>query len=306
MKTKLFLLALYLLSKPASAQTTLTLQASKDAAIGYDDGASVDGANTNYGTATQNAAFFIPGIDPSGINANRALIDFDLSVLPANATLVYAHLNLYAYGPIASYPGHTGSANASTISKITQAWQENLVTWNNQPTVSTQHQVILSQSTNGTQNYSSDVTTLVQDMLANPSAAHGFKLQLLNEQATNILIFASREHSNQSLHPTLQVVYTTSTTTFTPTGIQSNSASAAISFYPNPTSGIFKIDGISAAGKSILLLNNLGQVVKEYEIKNELAPLEIDVTELTTGIYFCRVITSEGQIITHKIVINKN
>ena len=193
-------------------QTTITLTASKDAAIGYHDGAST--ANNNYGYAAQNAAYAIPAVaQVGGLNVNRALIDFNLGAIPANATIMSANLNLYALGASGSLPGHSGPSNSAYLERVTQNWAENTVTWNNQPTSTAVNHVTLNQSTSATQNYLNiSVTNLVQDMVNNSSTSFGFKLKLITEAATNSLLFASKDNSNSSLAPTLVVTYSTGCT----------------------------------------------------------------------------------------------
>lgn len=208
MKSLFLALCLLLLAGLLDAQVTVLLPCSKDAAIGYHDGAGT--AGNNYGSAIQNAAFMIPSAAaPSGSNGNRALIGFNLSTIPAGATILSANLNLYAIGPFGSVQGHFG-ANSSYLRRITQSWGEYTATWNNQPTATTQNQVILPASASATQNYLNiNVLAMVQDMISNPAPGYGFLLGLVNEVNTNGLCFASRDHSNQALHPTLEVVYET-------------------------------------------------------------------------------------------------
>jgi hypothetical protein len=206
MMKKIYLLSFAaFLTFKSNSQTTLILNASKDAAIGYHDGANT--ASNNYGYAAQNAAYCIPATAGTGVNMNRALIDFNLTAIPAGATIISANLNLYALGPFGSLPGHYG-VNSSYLERITQSWAENTVTWNNQPTSSTQNNVTLNQSTSATQNYLNiNVTPLVQDMLNNPTTSFGFKLKLISETITNSLAFASKDHSNTNLIPTLVITY---------------------------------------------------------------------------------------------------
>jgi hypothetical protein len=190
-----------------NAQVTVTLPVSQDAAIGYHDGTST--AANNYGGATQNAAFCIPATaSVGGLNVNRALIDFNLTVIPSGATIMSAFINLYSMNPYGSYPGHTGSANASYLERITQNWQEYVVTWNNQPTSTTLNQVTLANSTSPTQNYTNiNVLPLVQDMMNNPANSFGFMLKMVNQASTNIMPFCSNDHANTSLRPTLVITY---------------------------------------------------------------------------------------------------
>ena len=212
MKLFYFFLGTLLFTFYSNAQTSVTLIASKDAAIGYHDGTNT--ANNNYGNAIQNAAYAIPSVAQSGgLNVNRALIDFNLSTIPVGATILSAKLNLYALGPFGSLPGHTGSNNSAYLERITQNWTENTVTWNNQPSSSSLNHITLSQSINPTQNYINiNVLPLVQDMLNNQSSSFGFILKLISETSTNSLAFASKDHSNTNLAPTLVITYTTSCT----------------------------------------------------------------------------------------------
>ncbi|MBK6839656.1 MAG: DNRLRE domain-containing protein [Bacteroidetes bacterium] len=59
---------------------------------------------------------------------------------------------------------------------------ENTVTWNNQPSTTTTDEVILAQSTSGTQDYTNmDVTPIVQEMVSDQAMNYGFVLKLTNE-----------------------------------------------------------------------------------------------------------------------------
>lgn len=207
MKTFFARFLILLLAHPLAAQITLTLPASQDAAIGYHEGANT--AGNNYGGAIQNAGYMIPSVASAvGSNGNRALIAFNLNAIPAGATLVSAKLNLYALGPFGSVQGHFGATNSCYLRRVVQNWSEYAATWNNQPATVTQNQVILQPSTGSAQNYLNiNVTQLVQDMISNPSAGFGFLLGLVTEVNTNGLCFASRDHSNPALHPTLDIVY---------------------------------------------------------------------------------------------------
>jgi hypothetical protein len=60
------------------------------------------------------------------------------------------------------------------------------------------------------QDYVMDVTSMVQDMVTNPSSNYGFMLQLINEQYYRCMLFASSDHANANLHPKLEICYTVS------------------------------------------------------------------------------------------------
>ena len=209
MKILQSLLLITIFINNVQSQSTVTITCLKDAAIGYHDGANT--SSNNYGSAVQNAAYCIPGAFGSGVNVNRALLDFDLSLIPTNVVIVSAKLNLYATGPIGTLSGHTGSNNACYLERVTQNWYENVVTWDNQPPSSSQNQVTLNQSSNSTQNYlNTDVTNLVKDMLNNPATSFGFKLRLISESVSNGLLFKSKENGNINYVPNLVITYTTS------------------------------------------------------------------------------------------------
>ena len=186
-----------------NAQTTVNLTADFDAAIGYHDGNNT--ANTNFGSAVQNAAYTIPG-NSGPLNINRALIHFDLSSIPQNAIITNARLNLYALGPIGSLSGHSGQNNSAYVKRVTSSWSENTVTWNTQPSTTIQNEVTLPASTNPLQDYLNiDVTSLTQDMISNSN--NGFLLKQVNEVVTNVLLFCSIDYSDPNKFPTLEITY---------------------------------------------------------------------------------------------------
>jgi hypothetical protein len=206
MKAKWFiLLAIIGLSNlSVNAQTTVTLIADYDAALGYHTSFSSQ-ANTNWSTATTNAAFMIPGAT-GGTNGNRALIYFDLSQIPPCVQILSAELSLYGHGPHGSLPGHSGTNNSAYLRRVVQPWNVNTVTWNNQPTATIHNQVTIPAATSATQDYLNiNVTHLVQAMV--DTANFGFQLRLVNETPTNSLIFASDNFADSLKHPRLQITY---------------------------------------------------------------------------------------------------
>ncbi len=147
----------------------------------------------------------------SGNPANyRSLIEFDLSNIPSGAIINSANLSLYSQeSPVLGSHSTRSGSNESVLSRITSSWDENAVTWNNQPSTKAENEVFLSESSSSTQDYLDiDVTNLIEDMIADPSNNHGFLLKLLDEQHYRKMIFASSGHSNSNLHPKLEITYT--------------------------------------------------------------------------------------------------
>ncbi|HEX3048224.1 MAG TPA: DNRLRE domain-containing protein [Bacillota bacterium] len=146
----------------------------------------------------------------SGVpGAIRSLIEFDLSDIPDDASITSALLSLYAWDGSSPHSTLSGS-NACWLQRITSSWAEDTVTWNNQPTTTTQNQVTLPASTSPTQNYPDiDVTDMVLDMIADPSAGYGMMIRLQTEAYYRNMSFCSSDHTNSALRPKLVVTFTT-------------------------------------------------------------------------------------------------
>lgn len=137
----------------------------------------------------------------------RALIDFDLSFLAPGSSILYAKLSLYfaTYEP--SYVTHTGE-NESYLLLTTESWQEDEVTWNNQPATTMENAVILPQSTDPEQDYPDiDVTAQIQAIVSNPENFTGLMLRLINENYYRSLMFGSSDCPSPELYPKLEIIY---------------------------------------------------------------------------------------------------
>jgi len=140
----------------------------------------------------------------------RTLFICKLSVIPQNATVTNAQLLLsYDREPIhytgAGHHQDSGS-NACYMQRITQNWADSTVNWNTQPSVTTTNQISLDSSTSGFQNYSVDMTAVINDMVQNPSGNFGFLFRLKKESPLRVLGF-SMGLRNPNLKPVLQVTY---------------------------------------------------------------------------------------------------
>jgi len=208
MRTTFFLLAL-LFTSIAGAQTTVVLQPDscdgKDAVVASCIPCGFH--NTNYGETNELSA--IAWTASGTTSLVRALMQFNLSEIPLNATVSSAKLSLY-HNPTGSNPGHSqlSGSNEAYLMRVTSDWSESNVTWDNQPTTTSQDQVVFPASLNDTQDYLDlDVTALVQQMVDDPSQNFGFMLQLQNESYYRSLLFASSDHADPLLHPKLEITY---------------------------------------------------------------------------------------------------
>lgn len=187
------------------AQNSITLQPGptdgKDAMISN----YYDYLNGNY----PNYPYFITNASNSGGNfVYRSLIDFDLSLVPANATISSATLSLWFPPNTDNYIQYSYSpdSNISYLRRVTSNWLENTVTWNNQPTTTTINQIVIPASTSTTQDYPNiDVTSLIQDIVNNKATSFGMEFLLATEQYYRMMIFASSDFSNPLKRPKLVV-----------------------------------------------------------------------------------------------------
>ena len=139
-------------------------------------------------------------------NKSRALIEFDLSIIPAQTQIDSASLSLFWVNHNI-LPGQTGE-NAFSVHKITENWQEYTVSWNNQPAFSTQNAIDVSKSIKVDQSYFNiNVTNFVQEMINNSTRNYGFMIKLREELPYRLVIFGSSNHPDNNKHPKLVVYY---------------------------------------------------------------------------------------------------
>jgi hypothetical protein len=138
----------------------------------------------------------------------RSLMQFDLSSIPNNATIISAQLSLYGHVSIDNTQNSSplSGSNASLLQRVTAAWNPNTVTWNNQPATTTTNQVPLAQSTSSTENYLNiDIKNMVVDMINNGN--YGFMFRLDTESYYRCLLFATMANSDTTKFPTLVINY---------------------------------------------------------------------------------------------------
>lgn len=237
----------------------------------------------------------------------RSLIKFDLSSIPADATISSAKLSLH-HNPTSTAAGQAG-ANASWLQRVTSAWEENTVTWNTQPTTTTQNQAALATSASSSQDYLNiNVKKMVKYQFLHPSANYGFMLRLQDETVIySSMKFASSDYSNPSLRPKLKVCYTT------PNGEKQISHEVeleplSLRAYPNPFSDqlTLDIDALSTTGATISITNEVGyQMTSAVTLSNINGNTEVDLNEmikgLPSGMYFVKVVTPD-RIFSTKIL----
>ena len=142
----------------------------------------------------------------------RSFLEYDLDTFAnMNCTLDSAILYLYHDGGSSVHSSLSGT-NETWINRVTQAWDENVMTWNNQPTIATsvvgQDYVSIPQSTSPTQTYILDITDMVTYWLANPADNFGLRFSLQTESFYRRVRFASDDTNTPNAQPKLEIYLT--------------------------------------------------------------------------------------------------
>ena len=141
---------------------------------------------------------------------SRAYVSFGLSAVPPKAEIVSAKLSLFGLPSSFTIPQGNQGDNTVLIQRITDNWSQTSMTWNNQPSTTSEGQVTVPGTTTRF-NYNMvdvDVTGLVKAMRANtPDKTGGFCIRLKNETPVNTVIFASSRNADESKRPKLVIIY---------------------------------------------------------------------------------------------------
>jgi hypothetical protein len=144
--------------------------------------------------------------DQASTNRRRGIVKFNLSgLVPTNAAITQAKLYVYAY----ANEQHDAAGGYYGAYRVQTSWTPSAVTWNMPWTVSgggdleaTPDYQAAKQTTTGVW-YVFDVTSRVQDFIANPGNNNGWVIKCTNEQMHNQDYFYTSEASTVSLRPKL-------------------------------------------------------------------------------------------------------
>jgi len=190
--------------------TNATVQAGPAPGSGIDSYIDENNPGTNYGTDVS--------LDVSGRSGGRirkALLWFNVSSIPANATITSAVLQLYKTGA----PGG-GTINVSVYRvNSTSNWNETEVTWNNLTSTTTWSTAggdydpteYDRQAVNNTVGiwHSWNITALVQSWTNGTYPNYGLILVIPDDTSNKIRQFASSDSANPAQWPQFLVSYTT-------------------------------------------------------------------------------------------------
>jgi hypothetical protein len=173
-----------------------TVQLQSNETDNLEDTYITDGAaDTNYGTIT----YLYTGSDTNSYNYST-FIKFNLSAIPSGSTIDDSSLSLYEYS------GCTVS-NTSIYNVSNQTWNEDSVTWNNNPGNGSLIDTIEVGGVTGNW-YTWNVTSWVSSEFQNNNMNASFKLTE-NAFDNNACVFYSKEYTTDiSLRPYLNITYT--------------------------------------------------------------------------------------------------
>ncbi|MBA7609749.1 hypothetical protein ES703_16943 [subsurface metagenome] len=173
----------------------ITLQPGSEGKDNYVSGTWPD---NNYG---DNAYFYVGTYAVS--NYYRAYFQFDLSTISADARVTDADLKLYQYSSIGSGNFQIG------LHKVTSNWEENTMTYNLQPTSSSETEALRTVYTGSTTWRSWDIDDLVQGWLDGSITNQGMLLKSTDETLSSSLGIRlySSDYSNATYRPKLVISY---------------------------------------------------------------------------------------------------
>lgn len=215
-KIVISLIAFWLLSGAIFSQTTVTFK--PNATVGKDAIVFSYSSYSNINCGSEEVMKINAWTWDGEAFIQRCLIKFEeLASIPTGAVITDVKLKLSGvsnYEGNSVYPGSGFNeySNSVYVQRVTSAWDESTVTWNNQPTTTDVNQIIIPNSEsqyswNYTIENSSALNAWVQDMVTNPNTNYGFMLKLITEQTYRRLIFASSDYADSTKWPELQVTY---------------------------------------------------------------------------------------------------
>ncbi len=235
------------------------------------------------------------------------LIDFDFSSIPDQAKILKAELSLF-HDPGSVDEGHSqrSGSNEAYIRRITSDWDET-VAWGNQPSTTNENQTLLPASTSSTQNYVIDVTALTQDIIDDKAGSFGYLIRLVSEEFFRSLTFASGEHPDPTLRPTLEVIFEDPNSniqqqpSFDRVEVQTEDIGelTEMTLYPNPTNaGITLSFTSSEEGRGkVNVLDMTGRVMSFnfFDSSGSEVKIDLSLNDITAGMYLLEVQLGESR-----------
>jgi hypothetical protein len=231
----------FVIASVYGVSTTIVLQQGRSGKDALISSRGIE-ADRNFGNSAELVMMAWKDVNTDEEYVYRSLIDFDLSSIPSFATITNAKVSFY-HNAVSDYSsGQNACCGANSyLQTITSPWDENTVTWNTRPSVSPANVVMFPSISSSAQNFTDvDVTAMIQDRKNNPSSNFGMMMRYSFDVGYyyDIALFASGDHPNSTLHPVLEVTFTTAGQSYL------SSAPAVLDFASQPI-------GISSGTQSV-------------------------------------------------------
>ena len=203
-----------ILKIPIGSNTTQTLILQPGPDLGKDAMISNLEPDKNFGANKYFEATFMSEPLLTVMRSNRSLIWFDMSQLPKSAIIKKVIMKLTYDLPLPwdSTIFVTGTSNyikpVGVLQQIVEPWDENNVTWNNQPKTTELNQVFIQPFIRSTNAIEVDLTSLFVSAATNPLPNWGMLFKLSPNESFKGFRFASGDFPEPSMRPRLSVSYT--------------------------------------------------------------------------------------------------
>lgn len=135
------------------------------------------------------------GFGYNGVGINRSLAQFDLSTVPAAASIIQALVRVNVY---------TAAVNTIECHTVTSAWTQGTVTWATQPTYNATAETTVALAGAGWLEF--DVTDLVKKWKNGQVVNNGVVLRAVDETLNAVLVARSSDYGTPSLRPMLRII----------------------------------------------------------------------------------------------------
>lgn len=233
----------------------------------------------------------------------REYFAFDLSAVPADATITSAIFSLSAWPwGMSGEPCLSGS-NEAYIRRVTSAWDENTITWNNQPSVTTVGQQYIASLCTANTDLNIELKTFIQDMVDNPANNFGLQFALLTEDYYRAMLFHSSDSDDPAKRPKLVVQYTVpcdSSVSIAEKPVFQNK----VQLVPNPTSGEINLQLEQPLREPAYLrvFNLQGKLLRQELLLDDTISQYLDLSLFPAGLYVLEIQTDRGAVWHGKVV----
>jgi len=186
---------------PALESATIVQETIKpDGIEGKDSFVSSAVPDDNYGDLTY--GFLGSSVDSPSIFI-RGYFQYDLSTIPSTAVVTSANFALYyATSGLADLP--------LGLYKVLEEWDEAIISWNNQPTCSTESEytlTIYSGSTTGVYKHWYNLTDLIQGWLDGSIVNYGMMIRDADESSLDTMAWVGSSEADEEYRPKLTINY---------------------------------------------------------------------------------------------------